>query len=659
MIRILLDNTEVYPKEDTDITITRENPLLTNAGSYSLNIVLPLKIGANRRFFGNMDRKDTRKNNANYKAELYDGAKRLVAGRALLTGMEEGCATIQILGGNSSVKFWETVQDRYVDELELTVVDGQDIVTEWADSQKRQYAESAKQFNKTYPFPGIPGKFCFAPFTDETNGKTGNAFSTSWQYDTYDIYGKEDKGEFLIDRFGNATSVMPSLAYVLERILALEGYSLEKDAVYDNAGLKDIYIASARPTWKIQDALPHWTVEEFIGQVEKFCYATLEIDDTTYAATLRSNGREKKTIVIDDIVDEFEVHISEDEENGYDTSNVKYSENGNRVEILPKEYAEGNRIVEFETYSDLENGSADMKWNILQVRSTGRRYMRDTNGAIHECDIYGFVNRNSEDTTELKITPARKGQEFTGRWTEYACCDVTPYGTDASGRELKLVKNEYRTLQNYITGLLLENAWGGWEGSKGSLYDTLAGTEDVENKEEKKDKEDFLPIFYLEDGNPGKILTGIAFYMYYSVVKAFNGTDWEIVEWKNKTHYGQIPLNVYYNIPVIYTDFQTNGCVTSGIGSSGEIYEETRLKSGNTLDLKRSDSNAVGNWHHRNRNTLNTKVVQVVSFMAQVPPDPCEEFHIRGKRYECQKIEYHVTDMRLDTLMTGYFMEIL
>ncbi len=62
---------------------------------------------------------------------------------------------------------------------------------------------------------------------------------------------------------------------------------------------------------------------------------------------------------------------------------------------------------------------------------------------------------------------------------------------------------------------------------------------------------------------------------------------------------------------------------------------------------------------HKNGFSFNMKAKHIFKFLAEHMPDPTKIFLIRGHRYACEKIEATVSDNGFNTLMTGYFYEMI
>ena len=132
MIEHYLNGTRVYPSEEDDIQITAENPMLTQSGSYSLEVKYPLSIFENRDFFGALNRTDTTKGHTTWTVEVKNLEQVILQGTATLIRATEKEVSVQYLAGNSQVNFWNKAEETYIDEYDFnTMEDGRDRVEAW------------------------------------------------------------------------------------------------------------------------------------------------------------------------------------------------------------------------------------------------------------------------------------------------------------------------------------------------------------------------------------------------------------------------------------------------------------------------------------------------------------------------------------------------
>ena len=64
-------------------------------------------------------------------------------------------------------------------------------------------------------------------------------------------------------------SFQPYLLIVIKKLIGYFGYTFDT-TFFDNNFLRNIYICSAVNSFRIETALPHWTISEFFNELEKF-----------------------------------------------------------------------------------------------------------------------------------------------------------------------------------------------------------------------------------------------------------------------------------------------------------------------------------------------------------------------------------------------------
>lgn len=117
MVRLMLDNKEVVIDDTSAIKMTKENPYFTQSGSFSMDVKIPLSIYENAKFFGNIQRLQSRKRFQMMSAKLFVDNQCILNGSATVTGVTKETVTVQLFGGNSDVNFISKYGDLYVDEL--------------------------------------------------------------------------------------------------------------------------------------------------------------------------------------------------------------------------------------------------------------------------------------------------------------------------------------------------------------------------------------------------------------------------------------------------------------------------------------------------------------------------------------------------------------
>ena len=206
MIEHYLNGVRVYPAVEDDIQITAENPMLTDTGSYSLEVKYPLSIFENRDFFGALNRTDVTKKYTTWNVEVKNLEQVILQGTATLIKATESAVSVQYLAGNSQVNFWNKAEETYIDEYDFnTMENGQDRVEAWRQSIAwlynrndnfrfdyningkyylvtgiRLFAARTNMYLPDLPFIGKEGEFAFCNVYDEDINLDKETHSTSF-----------------------------------------------------------------------------------------------------------------------------------------------------------------------------------------------------------------------------------------------------------------------------------------------------------------------------------------------------------------------------------------------------------------------------------------------------------------------------------------------
>lgn len=663
MIQLFLNNTEVFPERDTSIKMIRENPILTESGSYTLDVNLPLSITENVKFFGNLNRIEVSKEYQRYDCELRTNGRSLLVGTTVITKVTDQAVTIQILAGNSNVRFWNNAEEVYIDGYDFNDEDGNDIVMSWLNQFNivdttpdleygKQYLVRMETSHKAggmtimdYPrYRGVPGKFCFPMVVDEDySGETDDSTVNN-------VFILEEMVKPL--RF-YARAVNPNLLYVIRRIVEFRGYSMDFGE-YDTEKNRLLHIASARPTLKIADALPHWTVKEFFLEVQKLFNATFVFNDSGKSCSLVSNTKFKDTFILSEIVEEFEGSIDEEGNtgNGIMGSNIWYKNLNDPINIMEKKVLESyTHKMCMNTFQILNDNKRDGDWTIYHIGES--RYLtvspEEVGGQkqIYEVDVFGGLDLGYEKDTELKIIPAKTvlvevygHGTFSKTWTNEVPLgmlkDYYGYG------------NKYRT-GNFISvpALSMPNSWKGYGKFAGSLYGKLKGDKDVD--EVFGEKEDAMALFFFADKQ---------FEVFESVNRwdnrhALYSYDWSFYREGTMEHTSGVNGNMTDPWGWIVD------CPWTDLNVTVNIPEAKAQLPNCSLALREIEGRgSVHGSCFAGMPSLETKVEHKFSFLSPTLPDVRSRFLIRGKLFACKKIEVNVSDDGIDPLLTGYFVEI-
>lgn len=281
----------IFSTQGSGFKLTRENPYFTESESYTLDVSLPMDILENRQFFGNLQRIDTTKTSTKYQCRLMVDNKSMLDGTARVSQVTESTVKVQLLGGNSELKFLSKEEGAYIDEMDLVYM----FDKEWWDK------------------PNRPDLVKYMPVYDETNAMMVNEM----------VYN-EISGEWYHRTF--ATAPQPNLIYVIMAVLNVSGYKIARCDI-DREPWNRLYVASAKQSKKYSHALPHWRVGEFLSEICKFFNCTLTVDSNTKTVSIISNtdffGSGVRTAVTP--VDEYNAEMEEDDgAEALASSNIEY-----------------------------------------------------------------------------------------------------------------------------------------------------------------------------------------------------------------------------------------------------------------------------------------------------------------------------------------------
>lgn len=642
MIEIYLDSTQVYPKQGQTIKMTKENPALTEKGTYSLDIEFPLDIPANRLFFGPLCRSEVSKDHDEYDAEIKDGAKVIIEGLATIVKVTDQNVSIQITSA-SSTKGVKSIMDKvYIDQMSLGVLDVMAAGDNW-----KVYYTGGNRLHPFVPLPdweievdytqgnnvrlpysdpntyyarlpiegwrciGDPEKVIFIPVWDETHSVAKN--------ETTLVQTKSERDQG-VEEWGVAQrpdTPQPNLMFIIKAIFELIGYSVNLGQ-YGQEPFTRMYIANAHSTQALSYTLPHWTINEFIEQIKLFLGCSVEINEVRKTVALKSTASASSGTKTLDIIDDFETEIEkeEDAETKFKTAtNMSYNLSDSAAHIydkLPDEVLKNFEIKDFESYQEMKSeydaASDSLKSryiyrcpdgyyckgyaDISAGRWDGGQLYEWTMLKVHMFGDY-ISNENSDEKTELKICPvaidihdSKLHSRYKTNWsrTYHYTMEIT-------------LKDERKTGNKNVSV---------WEG----ITDGTEGMDDTP-------PEDRLQVFF------------------------FAGS----------TYCGKMnDCELWYPNP--WTDYDYM-----------RVYEDHQAvdqRPSWSLSMDEHNSAEFSMSHlHISQSKIKSPAAHTFRFLSSTPPDVSQVFLIKGKKYLCEKVEYDITDDGMDTLMTGYFYEII
>lgn len=647
MMQLWINHRKAVLKSGTSFKLTRMNSYFEDQGDYTFEVQLPLAgCKDNQLIFGALHRIEH--NLVPIVGVKYD--MRLIAppldisGYAQVTNVTDDEVKVQLVAGRSS--FARSVEDSevYVDKIPLgNAWDGFPSFSDGADDWTPGFSveEQTKIFgllpkdvkgkvNIKTMMHGTYGEtdcVCFMTYSS-TDKKVANphVFTSLGmaQYFT-DLYGLRltyhavaDDIEWLPDN--TILAPQPYLLDIIKRIIKAVGYNIGNLTEVEKSWARGIFIANSRNGIRREVALPHWTLPDFLKQVQNFLGVVFVVDGKKNVSIRKRNswyGGNGNAQVLSKVSDDLSTDIDKDGDNkGSSAGNVDYDwpEEDDMLR-LPDEVWEHADVVELPTYAAIENHFGALKSKdkekslyIYKNKQTGyvyailhRKDKTDTY-ELHRVDQCAPLlrNTNSRDIdTTLKIMPARMVM---------AECNNSRYD-DPSGLTEGAIKTGTPILSVSDTVLSKTNYY--------SVDNAINPKEDAEDTaEEEKDK---LEVAY------------------------YNGDTY----FDDNTMF-PIPVAVPY-----VTDEAT------GFREKPEklVDKSERMPEDGVFALNGMRGNTIGG-EMSNGASIDTRAEHLFQFLDNIDGDPTVPYLIRGKRYACHKLEFTIDENGINPLKKGYFYEI-
>ena len=647
MMQLWINHRKAVLKSGTSFKLTRMNSYFEDQGDYTFEVQLPLAgCKDNQLIFGALHRIE-------HSLVPLVGVKydmRLIAppldisGYAQVTNVTDEEVKVQLVAGCSS--FARSVEDSevYVDKISLgNAWDGFPDFSDGADDWTPGFSvEEQTQIFGRLP-KDVKGKVNIKTMMHGTYGETDCVCFTTYsstdkkvanphvftslgmaQYFT-DLYGLRltyhavpDDVEWLPDK--TILAPQPYLLDIIKRIIKAVGYNIGNLAEVEKSWVRGIFIANSRNGIRREIALPHWTLPDFLKQVQNFLGVVFVVDGKKNVSIRKRNawyGDNSNAQILSKVSDDLSTDIDKDGDNkGSSAGNVDYDwpEEDDMLR-LPDEVWEHAEIVELPTYAAIENHFGALKSKdkakslyIYKNKQTGYVYVilhrKDNTDTyeLHRVDQYAPLlrNTNSRDIdTTLKVMPARMIM---------AAYQNSRYDAPSELSEGS-VKTDFPILSVSDTVLSKTNYY--------SVDNAINPKEDAEDTaEEEKDK---LEVAY------------------YNGDTYFDG-------------------NTMFPIPVA-VPYVTDK--TTGFREKPEklVDKSGRMPEDGVFALNGMKGNTIGG-EMSNGASIDTRAEHLFQFLDNIDGDPTVPYLIRGKRYACHKLEFTIDENGINPLKKGYFYEI-
>lgn len=655
MIDLRIGGKQVVPSSSETIKLTSENPYFSGSSDYTYQVTLPLDILINRTVFGSVNRIDWEKQFSSLQASFVVDNHQLITGTSKVVKVDQSSIKIQLLGNNSAYK--DKFKATYIDQLSFGV-----------DLHDPMYWQFHSATDGVY---GIPGVVVFYRVHDTTNDLYNNCTA---------IVVNSDDPTTQESWFIGPLAPQPNLLYVLKEVCRLMGYTIDMTAI-NKVPYTNVYIANAR-TWynksadsaktSIEIALPHWTVEEFLTQIQYFFNVTISFNSASMTAMVTSNcDLSARDIIEIEPEDEYDVDVSEEEDSkslaasdiAYSLSDSDYNkylsiEDDILDKFEKKTYASFEELVTaYDAMDDTERGY------YIFVCPSGQ-YIRAGDiddkypTKLMQINVFGEIRRNttddseSSDSIEMKICPV--AIEPSGDSTDLHIITVK---FDDYFKQAQWAYNAY---VYYVDGGLIVGILIFTNGKKVVHSITMRNQPEAIKAPcisiEQPRKQRRLATSCLTQIKSDEELTEFDVDSKVSVSDAIlgNTTDDNEAEDRMQVFFSDTKKQTVLGTDHVSAITQTLPCAFTHVAATKIQPHEAWSFALNANAATYSIAQL-----HANLYSLNTHSLYTVKFKSNTIPDSQAIFTMHNKRFLCKKIETEIKNGRINELMTGYFYEII
>jgi len=603
MTELYINNRLVELPNNTSIKLLDENPYFTKSSKYTYDVEVPLKGSTNNiRIFGCLHRQDVEKLIVTYKARIISDNHTVIDGTATLTSVTENGIKLQILAGNAEMNFLSKYEKVYIDELTLGYITKPDGTAFKSSKEIIEYESSLNDENNRKFLIGTYAEtnYIFMPVKRSDEDYPYNNIGIEYNL----VGGGHYRAEFMTQIFihvGNQWPVFPGyniapqpyMCYILRKILEVLGYSVVRNDI-ESTVMANEFIANDKIITDFSQVLPHWTISEYMTQIERHFGVVFRLNDITRNAEIINRDsyyKEDNDEYINSVEDEYTVTSDADETKDITDSNIKYSFNSvdKYMQIDEDVLKKFDKVVKptldelsmyYKSLSDDDKGKHVYEADGIQYYDK----VENSTHSLVECNQYRRLIRDSENDSndiEIKIVPCEMA---TG----------TAYFSYASMSESVAFDVPYLSPASSTT-----------VSSTGTLQEEIENTTSTDTK-------DVLEV-------------------------AMNDGVWQPIKSGN-----QVVVGKSFPWPFIMVNDLVNGEVHRGFS-----YELNKISSRPNMY----------SFVYGKLNTINTKSEIVYKIVTGKMLDPMKRYIINNKPYICEKIEYKITDKGIDKEKTGYFYE--
>ena len=639
MTTLIINDLMADLKTGSSFKFTKSNSIYTEDGEYTLDVTLPFTQN-NMAIFGLQNRLEINKKqliDSSYNFRMQSDYL-FVSGTAVISSVSDEEIKIQLIAGKSEMKLLFEDQEGnpiYIDDIPLPKAYeaefrklygyGQEYTMEKAiDMMMRQPDMFFNPQDTMYGPPEKTNCVCFPIYSE-----ADSAFANQRCMAVYETRSDDNKTFFkwYIWTLSDAPQSYPSSAaeytvplelvlspqpylfYIIEELFEALGYSVVENFIRDS-WMKNIFIANARGILDLNMILPHWSLEEFIQEIENLCGVKILLKNKNQIYIVDKNKASGQPFIyLNQIVDSFQADIEDKEDTDQvSIGNVNYSYPDDlEYLVLSSEIFERAKKSSFDSYDQLYEYYQSLSLEELKKSDTlyqvGTDYFASINPGEAGWNLYE-VNQMSQmqhqsyrDTdVNLRIVPIRSSymdMEFKHFLNNNSTSDKYNFITKDTAKAIILVTSDTRSQNNYLAF---------------SIDDAIKGTEVDRNKRDV-------------------IEVGI-----------------NLSAKQNLSPTGALQGN--YQIPIVWG-------IPLALGPLGR-YESIDTRK--HFQLKQNGTETIA-FRLNSGQHAKTRTKLCISFLDEGIIDPEAYFIINNKKYVCEKIEYSISEKGVDKIKKGYFFE--
>ena len=612
---ILVDGKKAMLKSGFSFEYVAENRLFLGRDGYTLSIVFPLSgCPENSDIFGHINRLDVDKKTLTFECAIIDSHVSLF-GTLSIVKISEVEVEGQFAEGRCEQVATDPFEETYVTDLDLGSYPYQNasaITPEnaWKGCNGGMNAVALPWINEEYP--NVPNNW--VTYTNSAYSWNAEVSQLSWQ---------------------------PYLLYIAKQICTAIGYDYDFSA-WEASDYKYLIICNTLPaSWDIPNfaaALPHWTLSEFFEKLELLLKGEFDFDHRTKSVRFSFS----KTVLdgipavhLAEVVDKYTAEIAQDDSRC--------------------DYIGAKRLAYRDCGHNMSNFYA-CDWLVV-----GAKYKEYES-------LQSIIDANKREDVEIERPVGKIKYALWGEKTSSA------YGHHCTIHALMYAKAEktFFTMRSIGTEALYKDAFNNNHYTQVYVLQpvNVFGSGTIEGDDSDTEELEFCPVCVADTYVSATDDKG--YMMYLSPGSMEEKSSTETVDSRDRESIKQIPfVNAIINgkkdgdgasyYDVVYVAFW-NG-TKSEVGAQPYPFVDpvNVCQDWAAVNIQLADLRLYGssNAYQSQLHSIDKRKKYKFSWLSDYIPDARAVFHIRGRRYLCEKITATFTENGMSQLLKGEFYPIL